>query len=153
MNATSEFFLTNCENGWFSNFWGFSHLCSLSPTYFQTFWKYFFLQILFSLWLLHFFEVSYSQMVGVHKKNSFIFQNVDKYLFFSLNFFLIIIQPFFESMNEKWSPSGGLEPPTYRLTVERASQLRHEGSVIQGSKIYIQNLFWVKKARSRSIYF
>ena len=31
---------------------------------------------------------------------------------------------------KKWSPSGGLEPPTFRLTVERASQLRHEGSVM-----------------------
>ena len=29
-----------------------------------------------------------------------------------------------------WPPSGGLEPPTFRLTVERASQLRHEGSVV-----------------------
>ena len=28
---------------------------------------------------------------------------------------------------KKRSPSGGLEPPTFRLTVERASQLRHEG--------------------------
>ena len=27
------------------------------------------------------------------------------------------------------SPPGGLEPPTFRLTVERASQLRHGGSV------------------------
>ena len=31
---------------------------------------------------------------------------------------------------KNYSPSGGLEPPTFRLTVERASQLRHEGSVM-----------------------
>ena len=28
---------------------------------------------------------------------------------------------------KNYSPSGGLEPPTFRLTVERASQFRHEG--------------------------
>ena len=33
--------------------------------------------------------------------------------------------------SKKCSPSGGLEPPTFRLTVERASQLRHEGCVIK----------------------
>ena len=27
----------------------------------------------------------------------------------------------------KMSPPGGLEPPTFRLTAERANQLRHEG--------------------------
>ena len=32
-------------------------------------------------------------------------------------------------VGQKGSPSGGLEPPTFRLTVERASQLRHEGQV------------------------
>ena len=32
-------------------------------------------------------------------------------------------------MKIKCSPSGGLEPPTFRLTVERASQLRHGGLV------------------------
>ena len=31
----------------------------------------------------------------------------------------------------KWSLPGGLEPPTFRLTVERANQLRH-GSLCQG---------------------
>ena len=35
--------------------------------------------------------------------------------------------------SKKCSPSGGLEPPTFRLTVERASQLRHEGCV---KKVY-----------------
>ncbi len=29
--------------------------------------------------------------------------------------------------NQKLTPPGGLEPPTFRLTAERASQLRHGG--------------------------
>ena len=29
----------------------------------------------------------------------------------------------------KETPPGGLEPPTFRLTAERASQLRHGGHV------------------------
>ena len=36
-------------------------------------------------------------------------------------------------MAKKHSPSGGLEPPTFRLTVERASQLRHEGLMKAGN--------------------
>ena len=28
---------------------------------------------------------------------------------------------------KKYAPPGGLEPPTFRLTAERASQLRHGG--------------------------
>ncbi len=31
------------------------------------------------------------------------------------------------SPNTKDAPPGGLEPPTFRLTAERASQLRHGG--------------------------
>ena len=31
------------------------------------------------------------------------------------------------SDGEKIAPPGGLEPPTFRLTAERASQLRHGG--------------------------
>ncbi len=31
----------------------------------------------------------------------------------------------------KTTPPGGLEPPTFRLTAERASQLRHGGDYIQ----------------------
>ena len=31
-----------------------------------------------------------------------------------------------------YAPPGGLEPPTFRLTAERASQLRH-GGFVQGS--------------------
>jgi hypothetical protein len=29
---------------------------------------------------------------------------------------------------KNYAPPGGLEPPTFRLTAERASQLRHGGS-------------------------
>ena len=32
--------------------------------------------------------------------------------------------------NGKITPPGGLEPPTFRLTAERASQLRHGGFVL-----------------------
>ena len=38
-------------------------------------------------------------------------------------------------VGQKGSPSGGLEPPTFRLTVERASQLRHEGIVLRRIEI------------------
>ena len=31
---------------------------------------------------------------------------------------------------QKEAPPGGLEPPTFRLTAERASQLRHGGIII-----------------------
>ena len=34
-----------------------------------------------------------------------------------------------------WAPPGGLEPPTFRLTAERASRLRHGGRLLEaGSK-------------------
>ena len=33
----------------------------------------------------------------------------------------------FCSKLQKYAPPGGLEPPTFRLTAERASQLRHGG--------------------------
>ena len=36
-------------------------------------------------------------------------------------------------LKKRRSPPGGLEPPTFRLTVERASQLRHGGVVIEKS--------------------
>jgi hypothetical protein len=32
-----------------------------------------------------------------------------------------------QKINQKVTPPGGLEPPTFRLTAERASQLRHGG--------------------------
>ena len=35
----------------------------------------------------------------------------------------------FFPLPKKTAPPGGLEPPTFRLTAERASQLRHGGSV------------------------
>jgi hypothetical protein len=31
----------------------------------------------------------------------------------------------------KTTPPGGLEPPTFRLTAERASQLRHGGEYVK----------------------
>ena len=31
-----------------------------------------------------------------------------------------------------FAPPGGLEPPTFRLTAERASRLRHGGMVMEG---------------------
>jgi hypothetical protein len=31
---------------------------------------------------------------------------------------------------KNFAPPGGLEPPTFRLTAERASQLRHGGIMI-----------------------
>ena len=40
---------------------------------------------------------------------------------------------------EKTSLPGGLEPPTFRLTAERASRLRH-GSLPQGKNIRF--LYW-----------
>ena len=33
----------------------------------------------------------------------------------------------FITIKELFSPPGGLEPPTFRLTAERASRLRHGG--------------------------
>ena len=32
-------------------------------------------------------------------------------------------------MQNNFTPPGGLEPPTFRLTAERASRLRHGGQV------------------------
>ena len=34
------------------------------------------------------------------------------------------------------SPPGGLEPPTFRLTAERASRLRHGGNVLNPSLLF-----------------
>lgn len=34
------------------------------------------------------------------------------------------------------TPLGGLEPPTFRLTAERASRLRHRGSMVQLEPCY-----------------
>ena len=37
-------------------------------------------------------------------------------------------------MQQKEAPPGGLEPPTFRLTAERASRLRHGGRVHDGGE-------------------
>ena len=37
----------------------------------------------------------------------------------------------------KKASSGGLEPPTFRLTVERAIRLRHEDSLADNLKMFI----------------
>ena len=37
----------------------------------------------------------------------------------------------------KVTPPGGLEPPTFRLTAERASQLRHGGFVVKNDQLII----------------
>ena len=43
---------------------------------------------------------------------------------------------------------GGLEPPTFRLTAERANQLRHRDST-QAHVYGLSNLWFVTKARAR----
>ena len=49
---------------------------------------------------------------------------------------LDILQIKWRKKSEKMlSPSGGLEPPTFRLTVERANQLRHGSMWIQKMNI------------------
>ena len=50
-------------------------------------------------------------------------------------------------MGEKkfFAPPGGLEPPTFRLTAERASQLRHGGKVMNVVKLRVhekKDVFW-----------
>ena len=40
----------------------------------------------------------------------------------------------------KDSPPGGLEPPTFRLTAERAGQLRHGGFLLHEDSIFLQKL-------------
>ena len=42
---------------------------------------------------------------------------------------------------KKYAPPGGLEPPTFRLTAERASQLRHGGLHLAKAKIHLQLKF------------
>ena len=39
--------------------------------------------------------------------------------------------PYFQiNLDKMFAPPGGLEPPTFRLTAERASQLRHGGMLL-----------------------
>ncbi len=48
------------------------------------------------------------------------------------------------AVKRKSSPPGGLEPPTFRLTAERASQLRHGGYVYilwQAIKNYVYKIY------------
>ena len=46
------------------------------------------------------------------------------------------------------SPPGGLEPPTFRLTAERANWLRHEGRRLCN----LQCITVVKKSEEKQIY-
>ena len=39
-------------------------------------------------------------------------------------------------MKKNFSPPGGLEPPTFRLTAERASRLRHGGMCWDNDIVY-----------------
>ena len=41
-------------------------------------------------------------------------------------------------LNKNIAPPGGLEPPTFRLTAERASQLRHGGFMQQMAQIHAE---------------
>ena len=40
----------------------------------------------------------------------------------------------FEKLQKNGTPPGGLEPPTFRLTAERASRLRHGGLGERGAE-------------------
>ena len=45
--------------------------------------------------------------------------------------------PYFQiNLDKMFAPPGGLEPPTFRLTAERASQLRHGGMLIFFLRIF-----------------
>ena len=47
--------------------------------------------------------------------------------------------------SKRLAPPGGLEPPTFRLTAERASRLRHGGIYLYFAIVYIQIFrFYVK---------
>ena len=46
------------------------------------------------------------------------------------NFFLLTYSSEREKNQKSFAPPGGLEPPTFRLTAERASQLRHGGKLM-----------------------
>ena len=51
----------------------------------------------------------------------------------------------FEPTFKIFSPLGGLEPPTFRLTAERANQLRHRGFLVA-----INNVFFLSKVEISS---
>ena len=46
------------------------------------------------------------------------------------NFFFWLIPLNWKKNQKSFAPPGGLEPPTFRLTAERASQLRHGGMLL-----------------------
>ena len=50
----------------------------------------------------------------------------------------------FEPTFKIFSPLGGLEPPTFRLTAERANQLRHRGFLVA-----INNVFFCVKGGNK----
>ena len=44
------------------------------------------------------------------------------------------------AFTKRCAPPGGLEPPTFRLTAERASRLRHGGRMTVAVSMYVLNL-------------
>ena len=52
-----------------------------------------------------------------------------------------LIQFLVEIKKKNIAPPGGLEPPTFRLTAERASQLRHGGKLLYANNI--DDLAWL----------
>ena len=50
---------------------------------------------------------------------------------------------------DKNAPPGGLEPPTFRLTAERASRLRHGGGLSCQAKIWVVTMLMAKSSRKR----
>ena len=49
-------------------------------------------------------------------------------------------------------PLGGLEPPTFRLTAERASQLRHKGLLLQQNTCKFEMIFVIEIVREMSMW-
>ena len=50
------------------------------------------------------------------------------------NNLLVIVTSKVRQAQKVFSPPGGLEPPTFRLTAERASRLRHGGLILTHKK-------------------
>lgn len=53
--------------------------------------------------------------------------------------------------DKKFAPPGGLEPPTFRLTAERASQLRHGGGMLERTGNKVLNLSFLVCMKLESI--
>ena len=76
------------------------------------------------------------------------------FFFLALTIFLFLTWKLGKKNHEKFatlrweknnSPPGGLEPPTFRLTAERASRLRHGGMYLCTAIVYMQIFrFYVK---------